>query len=331
MSQSERFYVIDRLLQANDCVPLRRMLEELKVSRATFKRDIEYMKSRLHAPIEWNRTGGGYKYAGQRGGRQLAALPGLWFNSSEAYALLMMQALLTEIQPGLLGAHIEPLKARLRAIIETGKHPAVEVESRVRLLNVAARSVPDKEFELVANALLHRERLEIVHFGRGRDELSTREVSPQLLLYYRGNWYLVAWCHVQNGLRSFSVDAIERATVLGKAAKAVSRRDLDSFVGQGYGIFSGTNVRWAKLRFSAERARWVSAEKWHPLQRAATDAEGRLILGVPFVDMRELVMDILRHGHHVEVLEPTELRQAVHADLKLAIAQYPEGSQGVYA
>ncbi len=324
MSRTERFYKIDRLLQASRCVPLDHMLRELGVSRATFKRDIEYLRSRLHAPIEWDREGRGYKYAESRSNEQ--ALPGLWFNSSEAYALLMMQALLTEMQPGLLGAHIEPLKARLRAVMETGQHPASEVEGRVRLLNVATRSVPDQHFEYVAKALLRRRRLGITYYVRERNESSFREVSPQLLIHYRGNWYLVAWCHQQNAMRSFSMDAIEQATMTTKSAKAIAKRELDGFIRQGYGIFSGTNVRWAKLRFSAERARWVSREQWHPSQRSTFDAEGQLVLELPYVDMRELSMDILRHGHHVEVLAPAELRLAVHSELNRALDQYKPAS-----
>ena len=74
--------------------------------------------------------------------------------ASEAYALLMMQCLLSDMQPGLLKSHIEPLKARLRALIESGRHSAHEVESLVRLLNVATRTVSDKHFEVVAAALL---------------------------------------------------------------------------------------------------------------------------------------------------------------------------------
>jgi predicted DNA-binding transcriptional regulator YafY len=321
MSRAERFYKIDRLLQASRCVPLDRMLQELDVSRATFKRDIEYLRSRLHAPIEWDRAERGYKYAESRDFKR-QALPGLWFNSSEAYALLMMQALLAEMQPGLLGAHIEPLKARLRAIIEAGQHPASEVECRVRLLNVATRPVSDKNFDYVANALLSRQRLAITYYVRERDESSSREVSPQLLIYYRGNWYLVAWCHQQNAMRSFSMDAIEQPIMTAKSAKAISKRELDGFIGQGYGIFSGTHVRWAKLRFSAERARWVSREQWHPGQRSAFDAEGQLVLEIPYVDVRELSMDILRHGHHVEVLAPAELRQAVLSELSRTLEQY---------
>jgi predicted DNA-binding transcriptional regulator YafY len=321
MDRTERFYKIDTLLQANRVVPIDRLLRELEVSRATFKRDLEYLRDRLNAPIEWDRDERGYRYArapeqGQH------ALPGLWFNASEAYALLMMQTLLSEMQPGLLKVHIEPLKARLRALIESGAHPANEVETRVRLLNVATRPVLDKHFEVVASALLARRRLEFVYYGRGRDESSQREVSPLQLLHYRGNWYLIAWCHMRKAIRPFAMDAIESATTTAKAAKELPRKDVEQFVGKGYGIFSGEHVQWATLRFSPERARWVSRESWHPEQKTQIDSEGHLLMRVPFTDARELSMDILRHGRHVEVVGPPPLRQFIQEELKCAVKPY---------
>ena len=93
MDRTERFYQIDQLLQSGRAVPIERFLESLSVSRATFKRDLEYMRDRLNAPIEWDRFEGGYRYAEPAGGPAFA-LPGLWFNASEAHALLMMQQLL---------------------------------------------------------------------------------------------------------------------------------------------------------------------------------------------------------------------------------------------
>lgn len=324
MDRTERFYKIDSLLQAQRVVPVGRMLAELEVSLATFKRDIEYMRNRLNAPIEWDRDEGGYRYVSDAASQQ--NLPGLWFNASEAYALLMMQALMAEIQPGLLGAHLEPLKARLRAVIEAGQHPIADVESKIKLLTVAARPVPDKYFELVASALLQRVRLDISYFARGRNESSQREISPQMLVHHRGNWYLGAWCHKQNAMRSFAMDSIEQAAILGKTAKHVAKAELSGFIGQGYGIFSGAKVTWATLRFSVERTRWVARELWHPQQKTRYDADGQLILEVPYTDARELTMDILRHGSHVEVIAPLSLREKICDELKQAATAYEQAA-----
>jgi len=321
MDRTERFYKIDNLLHANPVVPVGRFLRELEISLATFKRDIEYMRDRLNAPIEWSRADGGYRYAKGAAAPQ-QSLPGLWFNSGEAYALLMMQSLLSEMQPGLLGPHIAPLKARLRAVIEAGNHAATDVESRVKLLTVAARPVPDQNFEVVAAALLGRQRLHIHYYNRSRDDVTEREVSPQQLIHYRGNWYLAAWCHKQDALRSFSMDAIQQVQVVGKLGKVISKKDLAEFVGQGYGIFAGQTIAWAQLLFSAERARWIGRELWHPQQKVTLQPDGGLLLELPYADLRELTMDVLRHGRHVQVVAPPALADAVRAELENALQNY---------
>lgn len=51
MGRTERLYTIQRLLNSQQAVPLSRFLETLEVSKATFKRDLEYLRDRLGAPI----------------------------------------------------------------------------------------------------------------------------------------------------------------------------------------------------------------------------------------------------------------------------------------
>ncbi len=58
-----------------------------------------------------------------------------------------------------------------------------------------------------------------------------REVSPQRLVHYRGNWYLDAWCHLREDLRAFSVDAIDRVEILDRRAKDVADKRLDEVLG----------------------------------------------------------------------------------------------------
>ncbi|MGH8618448.1 MAG: helix-turn-helix transcriptional regulator [Burkholderiales bacterium] len=76
----------------------------------------------------------------------------------------------------------------------------------------------------------------------------------------------------------------------------------------GYGIFGGKNVQWARLRFNPESARWVRHEEWHPDQRLTDEPDGSLVMELPFADERELTMDVLKHGSRVEVVGPAALR-----------------------
>jgi predicted DNA-binding transcriptional regulator YafY len=325
MDRTERFYRIDRLLRDHKVVGIERFLDELGVSRATFKRDLEYMRERLNAPIEWDRENGGYRLGPQAEGAPAYELPGLWFNESEILALLTMEKLLEEIEPGVLGARLEPLKRKLGALLESPEHSAREVRSRIRILRMASRAKRIRYFEPVALALLKRRRLRMDYFVRARGELTHREVSPQRLVHYRDNWYLDAWCHSVDAIRSFALDAVERAQVLDRPAKDLPVGELDRVLGAGYGIFSGEQVKWARLRFSAQRARWVANEEWHPRQRSSFDEQGRYLLEVPYSQAPELLMDVLRFGPDVEVLEPPELRAGVARMLEEAAARYRSG------
>ncbi|MBL0143814.1 MAG: YafY family transcriptional regulator [Betaproteobacteria bacterium] len=314
MERLERFYRIDQMIQERTVVPIQSFLDELEISRATFKRDLDYMKDRFNAPIEYDRDNNGYRFSKQTPSGPRYELPGLWFNASEVHALLTMQELLRGLDPGILSPHVEPLRARLDALRESRDGTAAEISKRIRIVRMAARGMKLEFFELAATATLKRYRLAITFWSRHSDETTERTVSPQRLVFYRGNWYLDAWCHLRDGIRSFALDGIRAAKVLSERAKNVSEADLDDFLASSYGIFAGRPKGWAKLRFSPTASRWVAYEKWHSKQRGRFEADGGYVLEVPFGDDRELVMDILKYGPECRVEEPPELRTHV-ADL----------------
>ncbi|OHC62039.1 MAG: DNA-binding protein [Rhodocyclales bacterium GWA2_65_20] len=328
MDRTERFYKIDQLLGERRIVPFSVFAEKLGVSRATIKRDLEYLRSRLNAPIVWDREQGGYRFTEPERGAGQYELPGLWFNASEIHALLTMQHLLMNLDAGgLLGPHIQPLLVRLGALLGTGSDASEEIHKRIRIIGMAARRMALDHFAVVGSALLDRKCLLLSYYVRSRDEVTEREVSPQRLVHYRENWYLDGWCHVRNELRSFSVDAIRRAEILELPARNVAEKTLDAILGAGYGIFSGRTVEWARLRFTPQRARWVANEQWHPRQKGAFDADGSYVLELPYSDHRELAMDILRFGADVEVIAPATLRNKVVAEMKAALRRYEDGEE----
>lgn len=87
MNQTERLYKIEQLMADKRVVPLQVFLERLEISRANFKRDIEYLRSRLNAPAVWDRLAGGYRFEQGTGASRAGPkheLPGLWFNAGDA-------------------------------------------------------------------------------------------------------------------------------------------------------------------------------------------------------------------------------------------------------
>jgi predicted DNA-binding transcriptional regulator YafY len=170
--------------------------------------------------------------------------------------------------------------------------------------------------------VLGRRRLAFEYRARSTDETTRRTVSPQRITHYRDNWYLDAWDHEREGLRSFSVDRIARARALDEAAIDVDEGELDRHLGGGYGIFSGEPKGVATILFSARAARWVADEHWHSQQQGRHLADGRYELKVPYSAPRELLMDVLHYGSDAEIVEPKSLREQARTLLELALSNY---------
>lgn len=317
MDRTERFYRIETLLAQRRTVSFAHLQAALEVSRATLRRDLQFMRHRLDAPIEWSADDRGYRWAQSAAGEQPLHRTSLWFSSSEVHSLLTLDHLLRQIDPaGVLGSQIAPLERRLEKLLDGEDEEAAQLRQRVRIIGMARRAVQPRHFRQIGTALVGRRRLRIRYLARSSGRETEREISPLRLIHYRENWYLDAWCHLRDALRNFAVDAIAAVAPLDTPAREVSDARLDAAFNASYGIFSGRQIRWARLRFAPERARWVANEQWHPQQRGRWDESGHWLLDVPYADPRELVKDILQHVPDVEVLGPPGLRQEVRQRLE---------------
>jgi predicted DNA-binding transcriptional regulator YafY len=329
MTKTARVYKIEMLIRNRGHVSFQALLDELEVSPATLKRDLDYLKDQLGAPIVYDRFLNGYKFGEEYRG-QKHELPGLWFNERELYSLLMAHQLLGDLDSdGVISRHLQPLLDRIHQMLGTSEADTRALLKRVKIVGSAKRPVPSQFFELVGEALLKRRRVHLRYLTRGRGEISERDVSPQRLVHYRSTWYLDAWCHAREGLRRFALDAIEQATTLETKAKDVALKQVEAEMDGGYGIYAGSRRRWATLLFQSQAAQWVSHEEWHPRQSTRRLEDGRLELRVPFADLTEIAMDVLRHSDQVQVVEPRDLAEYVAVAHARAAASYRSSAHAV--
>ena len=271
MAQFDRVYQYKALFKRKRAVSKQAILAELEISEATFKRDLEKMRDFYNYDIIYDRYENVYKLHNEGAAYEL---PGLVFSQKELLALLTIQNMITELEPGLLGPKLQPLQERMADLLASEGLDIASLTKRVRAVHAGKRRLGLKCFQALAQATLERKKVHVHHFNRQRGETTERDISPQQLVHYRDNWYVDAWCHLRNKLLNFSVDAIMQCDILPEAAKELSQKDIRIVMQSGYGIFGGEAHNWAKLKFSAVRARWVQAEEWHPEQKGTPSEDG---------------------------------------------------------
>jgi predicted DNA-binding transcriptional regulator YafY len=321
MDRYERIHRIHRQLKASRYpVAFETLREDLGCSRATLYRDLAFLRDALGAPLLNDSEAHAVSYA--RGEADRFELPGLWLSSDELSALLVLNQLLARTGPGVLSQALAPLRERIeRLLTDDGVKRRSELH-RIRVTGSGARRVDEKVFRQVAAATLDRRRLRIRYRARSTGQDSVRRLSPQRLTHYRENWFLDAFDHEREALRSFAVDRIVDPVVIDEATQDMGQEQLDSHLAASYGIFSGAPKAWAVLRFSPRAARWVADEHWHTRQEGRFLDDGRYELKVPYSSSKELLMDVLRYGPEAEVLAPPALREEARILLELALSSY---------
>jgi len=327
MDKLERLYSLHSLLDGRrTAVPLAEIRERLECSPATAKRAIREVRTLLGAPLIYDASLGGYRYAPEEGERRFE-LPGLWLKAEELAALVTLREVLARLEPGLLNEALAPLARRLDELLARRSLGLSEVARRVRVISQHARA-PGASFAPVARAVLSRRRLAFSYTRRTDGQAGERQVSPQRLTRYRGCWYLDAWCHDRNALRSFALERVADARVLQDRALDSSEPEMEAHYADAYGIFAGPATSTAVLRVAPRRARWVADEAWHPRQSGAFREDGSYELRIPYGRADELIMDILRLGSDVEVVGPASLRGEVAERLRTAASLYDGGARG---
>jgi len=324
MDKFDRIFQLHQLLSHHRYpLSLNTLQHKMECSGSTVRRACRSLRDKLGAPIEYDREKNGYYYDMAQG--QIWELPGLWFNAQELHALLVCHSLLDQLQPDMLGDHIQPLKQRIETMLQQRHAGSPDLTKRIRIFQQASRPTGLDCFRQIAGATLQRWQIKLLYHGRERDQATERTVSPQRLIYYRSNWYLDAFCHLRKKLRTFSLDRLTPLETRQVAAKDISDDILDEHFSRAYGIFAGKPAHNARLRFTSQAARWVADEQWHPQQQGKVLADGGYELSIPYSDTRELMMDILKHGPDVEVIGPDVLRKLHIEKLTSAINNYKNG------
>ena len=315
MERLERVTLLHRVLKA---ARFGRTVEELSgelgCSKATVHRDLIFLRDVLGAPLAYEGTR--YHYASEE--HSPFELPGLWLSADELYALVLTRQVVQGSGEGLLGSSLNAVQGRIERMLGA---KAANLK-RLRVIRHGHRKVDETVFRAIALAVLERRCVRFRYRARSTDEDTHRNVHPQRLIHYRDNWYLDGYDDTRNALRSFALDRIQSPELSETAAQDVPAEQLDAELTPGYGIFSGTVRAVATIRFSAHAARWAAEERWHSKQEGRFLSDGRFELKVPYANVRELLMDVLRYGPDAEIVGPVALREQMRSLLSLTADGY---------
>ena len=304
-SPTSRLLELLELLQTRPLATGREIADRLGIDARTARRYVGVLQE-LGIPVEGQRgVGGGYRI------RPGYRLPPLMLGDEEAVVVVL--GLLATRGSGSDGsaAAVDGALAKINRVLPATLRRQVEaLEETLAFTRTRSAAPADAAAVLLlADAIRRRRRIEIAYRTFAGDE-SERELSPYGLVVHSGRWYLAAFDHSRDDLRTFRVDRMSRTT-LAEAAALEPPADFDAVA---YVSRSLASVPWdweveVLLDLAVdEAARRIPAT----LAEVVDDPEGTLLrMRVDSLDWMASVLAGLGCGFTIR--RPDELRASLRA------------------
>ncbi|MET0262999.1 MAG: YafY family protein [Rariglobus sp.] len=315
MNRTDRLVAMVMQLQGRRVVRAEELAGHFSISLRTVYRDIAAL-GEAGVPVV-GEAGVGYSLV------KGYHLPPVMLTAEEAGALFTGGELAKKFTDGSLDEAVDGALAKLRAILPADRKDHLEHLARGTVIADVPKAVSTHGgaenapcLAVVQQAVARRRVLAMAYRGRERIEETSREVEPLGVVFYGGNWYLVAWCRLRKDLRHFRVDRIQNLVMqvetFGTRNDFSLGRHMEEYAKEGDSFP-------ARVWFSKGAQERAARESYATLVEEGTrNGGGEFSLLTWSYDW--LARWILSFGGEAEALEPAVLRGKV-AGLAEAVAK----------
>jgi predicted DNA-binding transcriptional regulator YafY len=306
MSNLERVVYINHAIKTKGFVTRKEVSDRFEVHIDTVKRDIEYMRDFLSAPIKYRQSVGGYVYETPFD---------MLFDSLEDAVLyyIFVKRLSDSFKLNGL-SYIPVISQDILANIAT-YIPANfdEIMDNISYDSSDVDSMDLKDFRNILESFMMKRCVEISYINADGEE-STRVVEPLKLMNYLGKWYLIAFCRKRKALRVFLVSRFTSSRLTDSAFEyPVTRKELERYIDGSFGMFKSETSTEAVIRVFEPAYYYVRNQIWHKNQKVndcVIDGKKCLEITLPVGDRdKEILARVLSYSPDSEIVSPPQLRE----------------------
>ncbi len=265
-----------------------------------------------------------YAERGPYGGFSLVRgyrLPPLVFTPEEATAIYLGTSLVSELWGRLYQDAAGGAMSKLENVLPDEQQAEIAWARRSLVATGMHRADPTLQapfLEKLRRAARDHRQVDMSYQGTTRSDLTRRQVDPYALVHRTGWWYLVGYCHLRDGLRTFRVDRIRNLELLGQTFQVPEDFDVHAYLDAEFTDQPGIH---AKLRFTPEGA-YLAKGNLVPWESLQENPDGSVDVGLSAPDLTWLASMTLSFAIWVTVLEPPELRELVCEWARSVVEQY---------
>ena len=273
----------------------------------TIKRDIEYLKNTLGAPLVYDRSEHGYFLY-----MKDWTFPELSLGGDELFAELFVRHLSRETVLPSLKEHLET-GWDVQITSSPDKDTNISALSSVIYATGRNISIDEEISKKILNAWKECFQIEAIYMKNKQAEKFTRKLDIHALFLSEKVWYCRAYCHTRGGYRNFALHKFTDIKLSQKKFRRSAKVINDLKKGK---LFNFNTIKNVKALCDKEAAEYINDREWFPNQNTKIQKDGSLIITFKEAPEQAVKSWITSFNGQVEVLEPESLRNDIRAAAK---------------
>lgn len=310
-----RLLKIDEQLRAKRFPTARSLAKEFDVSKRTVERDIEFLRDRYEAPIEYDHSKCGYAYT-----QETFFLKSLFLTDEELFSAAVFEKALQQYRN-------TPIEGRLKAVFAklTELLPDDAVSVNTMWLGDSLTFIPEPSpeispeiFDAVFSGVKARRAIRFLYRSLTQTEAAVRTCEPYHIVCQRGAWYVIGRCADKNEERIFSFSRMSEIEVLqDRLFELPAGFTVEQYIDKNVGVWLNRRKPFTvRLLFSASVSAFAEEHIWNEEQTVLVHEDKSVEVSFKTTQFEEMKRFVLGQGATVRVLEPAELVQAVQKEIE---------------
>lgn len=159
-------------------------------------------------------------------------------------------------------------------------------------------------------AIQNNRQISFTHTKFWEMKISQRTVNPIAIKESQHRWYLIAKDNNDDQIKKFCFDRITDFKILETKFKPIVF-DVEKNYQHAFGVETYAPAIKIILEFSWQQGNYIKSFPLHTSQKIISDSEDALVIELFIHPANDFVMELLKYGSEVKVIEPSELREEV--------------------
>ena len=317
--KAHRLLHIEKLIRSGTFPSVEKLVSEFGVSRRTNLRDIEFLRDRYNAPVEYDNARKGYFYTDPT-----FMIRNVLMTEGDLFTISTIMPLLEQYKN-------TPLENSFRSIMEKIAEilpEQVSVDSSFLNKDISFISDPlpkidESVFLEIFKAVKIFSVLEFEYKSSGSKEFKRKVFDPYHVVCQKGNWYVMGHDHEADEVRIYALSRIKNIRQTDKHFSVTADFDMNRHIDLSFGVWNNPEEpEEFSLIFNANLEGYITEREWHKNQIVERTADGKIRL-IFKTNQKQIVQSwVMGFGTSVRVENPRWLQDRIREEAKKIVTMY---------